>query len=195
MKSSGLSIDQILTLRAQIKKDNSVAVVQLPETGELFTVKTTTEQVSGFFGQLQNGEVLIEANQPLVGVRTIKGNMLSEGKYQVIDSLRVLADNNLADTTDAVLITAVWEDKAPAAFKNGEVRIFQGSELLRTTGTDVHNFKASTGNDDDFKDIVPVVLRPSTPISINFKLAGVAPAKSAYKLELRTTEFTAIGKA
>jgi hypothetical protein len=194
MKGTSLSIDQILALKAQINKDNSIAVVRT-ETGELFTVKTVTEQVSGFFGQLQNGEVLIEANQPLVGVRTIKGNMLNEGRYQVIDSLRVLADTTLEASSDAELITAVWESKAPVAFKNGEVKIFQGSELLRTTGTDVHNFKASTSNDDDFKDIVPVVLRPSTPISINFKLAGVAPANSAYKLELRITEFTAIGKA
>ena len=194
MKGTALSIDQILALKAQVNKDNSVAVVRT-ETGELFTVKTVTEQVSGFFGQLQNGEVLIEANQPLTGVRTIKGNMLNEGRYQVIDSLRVLADNTLEASTDAELMTAVWEGKAPAAFKNGEVKIIQGSELLRTTGTDVHNFKASTGNDDDYKDIVPVVLRPSTPISINFKLAGAAPANSAYKLELRITEFTAIGKA
>lgn len=186
-----LSLEEILKFKGQIAKDNSISVVQA-SNGEKYAVKSVTEYAAGFLSQLENGEVLIPANQPIVGVRSIKGNQLSEGKAQIVTSVRVLFDTTLAAETQAALIAAPFASVAPVQFKNGEFRISQTGELLRSSGTDITNFKASTGNDADFREIVPVVLRGGVDMSINIKLSAAATANHAFKVEYRAVEFVKI---
>jgi hypothetical protein len=189
-----LTVEQIMAFKGQIDKDNSISVVT-DRNGNRYGVKAVTEYVAGFFSGLENGEALIAANQPAVGVRSIKGTQLGEGRHQVLTAVRVLTDTSQALETTAALIALPFASVAPVQFKNGEFKISQGAELLRTSGTDVHNFKASTSNDDDFRNIVPVVLRGGVDMSINIKLAGAATAGHAYKIELRSIEFLAVGKS
>lgn len=92
MKNSDLSKEQIIAWAGAINKDSSIAVLTDPKTGNKYGVKSVTEYVAGYFTDLENGEVLIAANQPVVGVRSIKGNQLPEGKFQVLTSIRVLQD-------------------------------------------------------------------------------------------------------
>lgn len=191
MKNQSLSLEEILKFKGQIAKDNSISVVTA-SNGEKYAVKSVTEYAAGFLSQLENGEVLIPANQPIVGVRSIKGNQLSEGKAQVVTSVRVLFDTTLAAETQAALIAAPFASVAPVQFKNGEFRISQTGELLRSSGTDITNFKASTGNDADFREIVPVVLRGGVDMSINIKLSAAATANHAFKVEYRAVEFVKI---
>lgn len=194
MKSNELSAEALMGIYALVKKDASIVVVTNPETGIQYAVKSITEYFTGFLSQLENGEVVMPGNLPTVGLRTIKGNQLSEGKFHVVEAIRTLFDTTLVAATDAALIAAPFASVAPVQFKNGEVRVSQTGELLRLSGTDATNFKASTGNSDDFRTIVPVVLRPMTDISINFKLAGAATNFHAYKFEYRAIELVAIGK-
>lgn len=188
-----LTLEEILKFKGQIDRDNSISVVT-DRNGNKYGVKTVTEYVSGFLSQLENGEALIPANQPVVGVRSIKGNQLAEGKNQIITDVRVLFDTTLAAETQAALIAAPFASVAPVQFKNGEFRISQGVELLRTSGSDITNFKASTGNDADFRNIVPVVLRGAVDMSINIKLSAAATANHAFKVEYRAIEFALISK-
>ena len=196
MKKAELSLEQILKWKGQIQAGSSLSVVTDPLTGIQYAVKTVTEYVSGFLSKLQNGEALIQGNQAIPGLRSIEGNKLVAGKYQVVTATRVLFDTSQALETDAALMALPFASVAPASFKNGQFSIAQTAECFRTSGTDATNFKASTGNSDDFRDIVPFVLRPQTTTSMNMLLVGAAAAVgSAYKIEYRAVEFLEVGKA
>lgn len=194
MNQNQLSVETILGFFGQVKSDASIAVVTDPNTGKKYAVKSTTDYAAGYLTDLQNGEVLLASNKPQVGLRSMNGNQLLEGKYQVVYGVRNLFDTTLVANSEAALIAAPFASVAPVQFKNGEYRMSQTGELIRLSGTDATNFKASTGNDADFRNIVPVVIRPMTDVSINFKLAGAATAFHAYKTEWRAVEFVLIGK-
>ena len=187
--NQSLSVEQIMAWKGQINKDSSLAIVQDAQ-GNRYGVKSKTEYVSGFFSQLENGEVLLPANQPLNGVRSIKGNQLIEGKYQVVTDIRVSLDTTQALETTAALITLPFASTAPVTFKNGEVKISQGADLFASTGVDVSTFKT-----DDFRAVLPFVIRGATDFAINIKIAGANTAGHAYKVEYRCVEFLLVGKS
>ena len=190
MKNTALTVEQMMKWKGLIESGQSVGIVQIGN--KAYTVKSVTHYVSAFVSQLLNGELLLVKNVATPGIRSIDRNMLGAGVNFLGTSLRVLSDTSQALETDAAIITLPWATTAPSWVKNGELAIGQGSELFRSVGTDVSNWKASTGNDDDFRDIACFQFRPQSPTSIKFTLptgAAAPAAGSAIRVEIRGLEF------
>lgn len=194
MKNVGLSLDQMKEWKRQIDTGSSLAIFQDPKTGKLYVAKAVTEYKSGFFTDLQDGNIMKSNTEAQVGISSIDKKKLGAGVNQLVYAVRVRA-KSLAASTEAALIASAFDGNAPAYFTNGEVRISQNAELFRSSGSDVTNIKASTGNDDDFREVVPFSLRENTPFDVKFTLADVAVPNDAYKYEHRAIEFVEVAKA
>ena len=104
----------------------------------------------------------------------------------------MIFDNTTANVTPKI---AKWKDNAPAPWLNGELVVSQdgAGKLLQSAISDLTNTKASTGNDADFKEIVPFMIRPEVNFQLLAKLAGNGGAE-AWRLELRGILFTGADK-
>lgn len=152
--------------------------------------KTVTKYIAGTNASLaaNNGNTILAGTLKAVGTTNFeKGNTLPKGKKLLVTGVRALFDVNASVTT----ADANWDGNIPAAFANGEFEISQKGQgtLFASSGTDISNFKASTGNDDDFREVVPFVLRSETEFNIVFSSNGT-PATGVYKVELRCIELT-----
>lgn len=194
MKNKGLSLEQMKEWKRQIDAGSSLAIFKDSQTGKLYVPKSVTEYKAGFFTDLENGNIFKTNTEAQVGISSIDKRKLGAGVNQLVYAVRVRA-KSLAAGTEAALLASPFDGVAPAYFCNGEVRINQNAELLRSSGSDVTNIKAATGNDDDFREVVPFSLRENTPFDVNFKLAGSATANDAYKFEYRAIEFVEVAKA
>ncbi|MFN3941496.1 MAG: hypothetical protein ACK4K1_02525 [Flavobacterium sp.] len=157
-------------------------------------LKTKVHYFSGFLNDLQDGRVTKDGLKSEVGVRSISDNMIPNGIDFLVTGVRVLFDTT-AGVQAAGIKTAGFASTAPAAFKNGEVTLKQGADLLNLTGTTASNHKASTGVIDDTFDIVPVKLRGGVKFDLVFSLAGTAAADQAYKVELIGYELASADRA
>jgi len=193
MKSEQLTVEQILKFKGAIDAGVSAPTFPIKQkdgTTKNFTARATTEYVCAYLTDVasNNGELLINGNKAIPGLRSLSDNMLPAGVTHLVYEARILADKTLVATSDAAIKAAEFASIAPANVKNGEFKVTQGQVLLRTTGTDLNNAKAATSNDDDFKGFVPFVLRPQVPISFNLVQAGTPTANHAIKLEYRCIE-------
>lgn len=191
MKSK-LTLNEVLVYKGSIQPGTSLPVIN----GK--ALKTRTHYWGGFLNQLSgvNGEVVLSKNDDAVGERSIKGNKLPAGTNFMITAMRVLFDTTTGVQAGGIAAASFGKTNAPEVFKNGEIKIVQGADLFVSTGSDVTNFKASTGADDDFRELlVPVELRSDTTFSILIALAGAPVVDQAYKLELRGVEYTDTDKA
>lgn len=193
--NSIIPIATLLEWKRQIDSGVSSPLFQAPN-GEIYTAISVTEYISGFYTELEsrNGRVLWPSNKPDPGVRSFDGNKLSPDINQLVYEVTWLS--GVAATADrAGLVATDFTDKAPAYFRNGELLVKQGTELLRTTGSDVNNGYASTGNSDNFKAVAPFCLRDNMTIEVIATLAAPAVAKDAYRLEYRAIQFVLASKA
>ena len=129
-----------------------------------------------------SNEVIVSGALKTPGITNFPtGGQLDAGSYFVATGVRVLFD--IVSTTDPTAST--WASVAPACFKNGEFLIGQDGQptLFESSGTDVTNFKASTGNDDDFKE-VDFIWNPQKKCNIKLSPVGTVTA-STYKVEVR----------
>lgn len=160
----------------------------LPRIGNASFGRTATYYKTGFLNQLQAGQALLAGDKASVGVSTFDGNKLPKGVKALVTGIRVLFDTTASVQTNGIA-TANWKSEAPAVFKNGEIKISQGGQLFLSSGTDVTNFKGtSTGNDDDFREVVPFLLRSQAAIEFLLTLADASAADQAYRIELRVVE-------
>lgn len=192
MSKSKLTLNDALVYKGSIQPGTSIPTINYK------ALKTRTHYFAGFLNQLAsvNGEVVLSKNDDAVGERSIKGNKLPAGTSFLVTAVRALFDTTANVQTGGVAAASFGKTNAPEVFKNGEIKIVQGADLFVSTGSDVTNFKASTGADDDFRELlVPVELRSDTTFSILIALAGSAAVDQAYKLELRGVEFTDTDKA
>lgn len=161
----------------------------LPKIGK-FRGRSTTRYIAGDATALaaNNGSTILPGTLKAVGTTNFeKGNVLPTGTQLLVTGIRTLYDT----TGAATVLTADWAEVAPVCFKNGELTISQKGQgtLFSASGTDVTNFKASTGNDDDFRDVVPFLIRDEAEFEIVFSTAGAVTA-SLYKVELRCVQLT-----
>ena len=152
-------------------------------------IKSSTKYIAGLTAGLgqNNGQLILPSTVPAVGTTNLpKGNMLPKGINYLVTGVRILFDT----TTGVTLASAGWKSEAPVNWKNGEFKISQNGagNLFETSGTDVTNFKASTSNDDDFRDIVPVLIRAESAYELQAALATGSTTDQAYKVELRVIE-------
>lgn len=192
MKVSDLSLEEMLKFKGAIESGASAITLPINRDGKtvFVTAKSVTEYIVGYNTLMQNGEILIAENLYKAGIRSIQGNTLKPGVNQLVTHIRLLADiTGSTAESDTNLLAMPFAGVAGPALKFAEFRITQNQELLRTTVSDIHNFKASTGNDADFKGIVPFVLRDQVPISVNIKASAAYTQYHAYRVEWRAIEF------
>lgn len=194
MKNSVLSLEQMIEWKRQMDNGSSLPIFTDSQSGKSYVPKLVTEYKSGFFTDLENGDVLKSDQDKKAGICSISKNQLPSGKNQLVFAICVKA-KSLAASTEAALLASAFDGVAPAYFLNGEVRANQNAELLRTTGDLVHNIYASTGNGDNFLQVAPFTIRETTDFNFNFKLAGTAVANDAYKLLWQAIEFVEVAKA
>jgi len=134
-----------------------------------------------------NGNFLTSNTKILPGISSFDQQQLPKGIDFVCTEIRALAQttgtNEASGTPGLALCT--WVDPAPVNFKNCDFTITQGALLFASSGTDVTNFKASTGNDDDFRTIVPFRIRGGINFQINAALPNAGAANQGIKLEMR----------
>jgi uncharacterized protein YrrD len=195
MKSNELSTAQLLTWKAQMSSGVSPGLFQDPATGKRYIAISVIEQAAGFFADLREGKVFEAKNDPIVGIRTIKGQQIEKGINLLVYGVRTLVDTTLVAKTEDALKAAAFSSVAPGYFKNGEVRISQGAELLQSTGDNVSNSKAATSNDEDYQDVAPFQLRESVNFQTVFSLAGTPGANDAYKLQFKAIRFVETDQA
>lgn len=192
MKAHELTLEQLMKFKGAIDAGVSAPTFPVQTKNGIvnYTARSVTEYVSAYLSDISsnNGELLITDNKAVPGLRSISGNQLPAGVTQLMYSARILNDTTLVATTDAAIKAAAFASTAPANVKNGEFRVQQGQVLLRTTGTDICNSKTPTCNDDDFKNFIPVVLRPQVETSFKLTQAGTPTANNAIKLEYRCIE-------
>ncbi len=195
MKKSELTPDQIMRWVEQIRKNPTSSMSVVYDTkGNAYGVKMVTESVSVSLASLENGNVLLASNAPYPGVRTIDKVQLKRGIFQVVTDARMLCDTTQALKTDVALSTLLFASTATAAVKNLEARFMQGGELFRTPGNDLMNSKTATSNDDDFRSLLPFIIRGGEDFNINLKLpAGAVITDTCVQIQWRAIEFTAPG--
>lgn len=178
------SLPELVEAAGAINAGNSLAVI--PTNFGNKALKSRTHYAAGFLNQIgtNGGELLLQSQSAAPGVKSIDKNQLAAGMPFMVTGVRFLFDTTASVQANG-LGTAVWASNAPACFKNGEITIAQNADLLSLSGTDGTNFKASTGNDVDFRDVEPFILRDQTPISIRVLLGASAAVDQAYKIELR----------
>lgn len=184
----------VLTLQESLAFLGAISPVggeekSLPKIGDK-RAKSATRYIAGQATDLasNNGSIILPGTIKAVGVTNFeKGNSLPAGTSLLVTGIRVLFDS----TALATVLNADYAEVLPAGFKNGELTISQQGQgvLFNASGTDVSNWKASTGNDDDFRSVVPFLLRSETEFDIVFSTVGVIAA-GIYKVELRVVQLT-----
>lgn len=190
MSKKGLTYEEALMYLASIKAGTSLPNVQ----GRVIKSKTVYLAGASLGLAANNGQLIIPSMVPEVGVTNLpKGNTLPKGTNMLVYGLRVMFDT----VADATTKNAVFKSEAPANWKNGELKIAQSGTgiLFEASGTDVTNSKASTGNDDDFREVVPFLIRSESPYSIEAQLASAGLVNQLYKVEMRVIEFVEPDKA
>lgn len=118
------------------------------------------------------GNILAHITKKTPSYNNIGGNKLPTGQNFLLEGIQIFFDtDNTLDPT-----TAIWNDTAPASYLNGEIII-----SVKGTGTvfeapiaDVVNIFASTGNQDNVKNIAPVLLTADTEFEVVLASTGAA---------------------
>jgi hypothetical protein len=162
----------------------------LPAVGR-YRVRSMTKYVAATSVQITSnqGKVILPNTLKAIGTTNFdNGNILPAGKSFLVTAIRVLSDTTVGKTT----ATAVYDNVAPVDFKNGEFRVSQNGQgvCFESSGSDVANFKASTGNDADFREVTPFLLRSNANFDVEIAFNGAATA-CVYKVEFRGQELIA----
>ncbi|WDO13063.1 hypothetical protein MH928_17290 [Flavobacterium sp. WW92] len=190
MKSnSSLTLQEILAFKGAIQPGTSLPISNNK------AIKSVTHYWTGFLNQLVNGEIVLSKYQDAIGERSLKGNTIPTGTDFFATEIRVTFDTTAGVQAAGILTASFGKTAAPEIFKNGELIINQGADLLRTSGSDVSNFKAVSGDDYIFRSVVPFNLRPDVIYSIKAALAGAAAVDQAFKVEIRGFEFVDTDRA
>lgn len=190
MEKTSLSLDaQVASLSSMIKSNaNGTTESSLPSVAGKPS-KSVTKYKAGKASDLQgrNGNLIDINDLKKVGITNFEnGNRLPAGKYFLCTGVRLLLDATNGVTPQ----TATWKTEAPANWKNGEIIISQSGtgKLAEFPVTDIANWKASTGNDADFRQC-EFLLRPEA----EFEILSVLPAAAGdevYRIEFRGYEYT-----
>lgn len=155
-------------------------------------VRTATFFIAGIGTDIKSLGNLIDAdtNKKVGYTNFPTGNKLPKGMELQVNGIRALFDKTTASVTPLI---AKWNTTPDDAWLNGNLSFEQGKTAFSSPITDVVNFKASTGNDDDFRPITPFTIREQVEFNIIAELAGAAAAGTAWRVEFRCDVFTSAG--
>jgi hypothetical protein len=187
MVTNPISLDQAIAILPNMEPGNGVAVI----SGTNTKVRTKVIYYAGLGTELaaRANEVIDQTTQKSVGITNSDGqNKLNAGRSYMVTAIRVLFDT----TASVTVKTALWKSEAPAAFKNGEIVVYQsGSGNLFESGIGpLAKYASSLSVEQEFVPITPFLIRPDTEYGIRLNLAGATAADQAYKIEFYGYEFT-----
>lgn len=158
-------------------------------------IKHKVVYIAGLAANLPaDGNLVKQATDKAIGITNLDGgNKLNNGRHLLVVGMRILFDTT-ASTTPT---TATWLSAAPANFKNGEIEISQqgGGTLYEGPIGPLHGYNASVAPEDQFRAVVPFLIRPGVEFFIKAFLASAGAADQAYRLELDCIEFVDADKA
>lgn len=139
--------------------------------------------------QAKNQQLLEPKTDKEIGITNFEsGNILAKGRNLLVIGIRILFDT----TADVTVLTALWKSEAPAAFKNGELVINQDGtgDLFNGPIGPIAKYSSSIPTEDEFRAVIPFMIRENARFTFQALLAGNAAANQAYRLELDCIEFT-----
>lgn len=155
--------------------------------------KSVTYYYSGKASDLSatNGKCLQNVKKAEAGITNFQGNQLPKDTTLLITAIRV----RFEDTGATALPDCAFDNNIPPQFANGEFQIVQNGSgtLFKSSGSDISNRSASTGNDDDFREIVPVLIRSQKDFDFVFSQVGTTAYAGNFKIEIRGEEYTSPG--
>lgn len=155
--------------------------------------KSVTYYFAGKASELgaTNGKCLQNVKKAEPGITNFQGNQLPKDTTLLITAIRVRYEA----TGATALPDCEFNDNVPPQFANGEFQIVQNGSgtLFKSSGSDVSNRSASTGNDDDFREIVPVLIRSQKDFDFVFSQVGSTAYTGNFKIEVRGEEYTSPG--
>lgn len=187
MKGGTLTLQDALQYVGAIQNQGN-AVQSLPQVGNR-RVKSVTRYIAGDAADLGSNasSTILASTKKEVGITNFQnGNLMPAKTNLLVTEIRILFDTTTADAKEAV-----WANTAPKAFINGDITVGVGNNPLafESSISDASNFQASTGNDDDFRQVTPFLLLADNTFDIKLMTSGAAlPATCAYKVELRGIE-------
>ena len=183
MSKSVLSLEELIQYQASIADNSSAA--------EFMNQKmiSTTLYIAGIGDQLIGLGQMIDGNtKPKVGITNFpSANVLPAGVNALVTEARMLFGTVTAGQTP---VSSDWKATAPKEWLNADLTFTQGGISFSTPISDLHNFKASTGNDDDFRSIIPFKIREQVAFNFVTELAGTSASTVAWRLELRAVLYT-----
>lgn len=187
MKNGTLTLTEALQYVGAIQNQGN-AVQSLPQLGNR-RIKTATRYIAGNAADLaaNASSTILASTKKETGITNFQnGNLMPSKTNFLVTELRILFD-----TTTANPKAAVWANTAPNSFLNGDINVGVGNNptTFESSISDATNFKASTGNDDDFRAVTPFLLLADNTFDIKLLTSGVAlPATCCYKVEVRGIE-------
>lgn len=108
-----------------------------------------------------------------IGIQSFNDNMLDDGEHMVIDSIKLeYAKEDATAPLNPTIVTADYNDTAPAALMNAQLRIIQkGKELVNVPVSSIHNPNATEKNEDRWTVVghMPILLaKQQFDIEIHF---------------------------
>lgn len=193
MNTQNYTTETVQKWASLMRKDSSLVVYQDAQ-GNKYLGKTVHGYLSRFLKDATNGNLLLSKDKPAAGVRSFDGNKLPKGVRQLMLSVRGLIDTTTAfpgATTENDLAELNYANLPVGGIKNAEFKIIQGeTELVRSTISNIVNWRASTSNSDDYLAINPATLRDNVPTSFIITLPdGTVVNNTAIKIEYLAFEF------
>lgn len=174
-----LSPNEALQLISLVRKGKNN-----PTTGDGFKLKSTVKYAAGLSNAIEQNQLILPKNSETVGVTNIDKAQLA---YPfVVTGIKLAFDTDTGAGVTA--LTAVYDDKAPNYWANGEIEIRQGDTLIDIPISAITNLGASTSVADEVYDVAPFVIRENKVFEITPSLAGAAVANQAYRIELHGYE-------
>ncbi|WP_130736730.1 hypothetical protein [Flavobacterium sp. J27] len=174
-----LTPNEILDIVAKVRKGKNN-----PTTPDGFKLKSTVKYVAGLSDAIEQNQLLHPKNAEEIGITNIDKAKLS---YPfIVTGITIKFDT--ATGAGVTELTAVFDDKAPNYWANGEIEISQDDVLFESPVSAIANLGSPTSVKDDVYTVIPFVLREEKPFKITPSLVGNAVVNQVYRLELHGIE-------
>lgn len=191
-----LELQDALNYVASAKAGNGIVMRQNAQ-GVAERARSKVFYIAGIGSEIavNNNELITPGTKKILGTSNFDvGNSLNAGRNILVLGVRILFDV----TANVTPLTAAWQSTAPVAFKNGELVITQDGSpgnLLEMPMSVLSKYSGSINTEDDFRAIVPFIIRETSPFKFHVNLAGAADAGLAWRLEFDCVEFTNAAQA
>lgn len=178
-------LQNIIAFIVTIPEKASVSVIK-NLWGQEKTMISATLYVCVWLDTIKNGNLLSSNTKILPGISSFDQQQIPKGMDFICTEVCALtqATGTNESSGEAGLLLNAWSDTAPVNVKNADFTVTQGALLFSAPGTDICNFRASTGRDADFRTIVPFRIRGGIDFQININ-GATASANQGLNFQMR----------